>query len=430
MNPQHAFAATPSASQVYAVKSQDALPHMAVMSMMSLPTMPEETNRGYASKSMEDLPAMKGKKRLGRKGIAPQTPQSKRSDAVPADRLAELRRAVSEKLRQPTSEMGKHMAQIKFVEPHSEKSTAGVPQVQSARMLSKAEVGPTPDFLSRGNTTGAPSGDFQKQQAADCTLDSKPEDDSVVAAEAKFDPELDPVLLELEGDDITKQRTALEWVVQSVWPLALTRRGSRILQRALEVGSPPDQVQILVSLEGHVQEAMRSPHGNYVIQKCVEVMAPERVQFILNELKGDAVATARHRFGCRIIQRLIEHCPQAQTQDLVAEVLTDVSALCRHQFGNFVIQHILQHGSNEHKHCIADVIHAEMIRLAKHRIASHVVSCAMVHCAPEDVKRLTKVVLSDAGQFADLSRREYGSFVVREVNRARRLHGESNASEA
>jgi hypothetical protein len=233
--------------------------------------------------------------------------------------------------------------------------------------------------------------------------------------------DVDPVLLELDDADEAKRQVTLDWVLGSFWPLALTKRGCRIVQKAIDVGSPAYQLQLVENLHGRVHEAMRSPHTNYVLQKCITSMPPEPLQFVVAELQGQALYFARHRFGCRIIQRLIEHCQPCQTEQLIDEVLVDTAALCRHQYGNFVIQHILQHGSASQRKAIAEVIGTDIIRLAKHRIASHVVSSAMVHCPAEDVQRLTHAVLHDAGQLADLSRREYGSFVVREVNRAAKL---------
>lgn len=237
-------------------------------------------------------------------------------------------------------------------------------------------------------------------------------------AVASTEIDIDPVLLELDDADEDKRQFTLTWVVNSFWPLVLTKRGCRIVQRAIVIGSPAYQQQVVDNFYGRVHEAIRSPHANYVLQKCIETMPPERIQFVLEELQGHALAVCRHRFGCRIMQRLIEHFPPENTEKLIDEVLSDTASLCRHQYGNFVIQHILQHGSATQRSTIAEVVQADIIRLAKHRIASHVVSSAMVHAPKEDVHHLTHAVLRDAGQLADLSRREYGSFVVREVNRA------------
>jgi hypothetical protein len=248
-------------------------------------------------------------------------------------------------------------------------------------------------------------------------LQSSKSDYSEVSSEGA----VDPLILELEDADETRRQSALAWVISSFWPLALTNRGCRVVQKAIEVGSAPQKQELLEHLYGRVSEAIKSPHANHVLQKFIEILPPEHVQFVMVELKGEALQVARHRFGVRILQRMLEHCSPLQTKPLIEEILSDAASLCRHQYGNFVIQHILQHGSPEQRSFIADVIRSEIVRFAKHRIASHVVSCAMVHCPLDDVERLMHAVQHDAGQLADLSRREYGSFVVREVHRAARM---------
>jgi len=232
---------------------------------------------------------------------------------------------------------------------------------------------------------------------------------------------VDPMLVELDSTDEKRREFAFDWVSKSFWPLALTKRGCRILQKAIDAGTPVYQQQLLEHMRGQVQEAMQSPHANHVLQKFIEIMPAERMQFVLSELQDQVLRVARHRFGCRVLQRLVEHCAPQQTEKVIDTVLGDAASLCRHQYGNYVLQHILQHGSPSQRSAIADVVQQDIIRLSKHRVASHVVSSAMVHCRAEDVQRLTQSVLHDAGQLAELSRREYGSFVVREVNRAARL---------
>lgn len=233
---------------------------------------------------------------------------------------------------------------------------------------------------------------------------------------------VDPMMLELESEDEADRNKALFWVSKSFWPLALSKRGCRILQKAIDVEEHnKDYIQLLLDqLPGHCMEALQSPHANHVLQKFITVMPPERIQFVLAELEPHTLQIARNRFGCRILQRLIEHCPPEETLGMIEKVLDDAGSLCRHQYGNYVIQHILQHGKSSQKSRIAEVVRPDIIRLSKHRVASHVISSAMIHCPQDDVQRLTQAVLHDAGQLAELSRREYGSFVVREVNRIAR----------
>jgi hypothetical protein len=299
---------------------------------------------------------------------------------------------------------------------------------ETSSTVSSTDAGDSIHTSTRSLTP--PTSESRMESWADARDDDDESHDSALVRAAGIsspsDAEVDPMLLDLDCGDESKQKGAIEWVIGSVYPLAVTRRGCRIVQRALEVATSADQQRIADKLRGHVEDMLTSPNANHVLQKCVEVMPPEKTQFIVDELQGHGAFAARHRFGCRILQRLIEHCLPTQTEELVKEILSEAPKLIRHQYGNFVIQHILQHGSPDQLHEIACALRTDVIRLAKHRIASHVVSCAMVHCLAEDVQSLTQVVLGEAGQLADLSRRQYGSFVVREVHRATRLNVPAN----
>jgi len=205
------------------------------------------------------------------------------------------------------------------------------------------------------------------------------------------DTDVDHMFSELECSNLDRRQMAIKWVVSSTRLLAFTRRGCRIVQRALEVAVWEDQERLVKKLEGLVLEALRSPHANYVLQKCFEIMPPHNLQFVLSELTGHGATVARHRFGCRILQRILEHCPPDQKEQLIAEVLMCTPQLARHTYGNFVIQHILQYGTSCQVHQIADVLLADAMRFATHRVASHVMSCAMSCCSPDDVQSLTEV---------------------------------------
>lgn len=239
--------------------------------------------------------------------------------------------------------------------------------------------------------------------------------------DSQFNDAMEQALQNLESTDADCRKNALQWVSEAFWPLALDRKGCRVVQKATDVGTQAYQQKLAENLQGYVYDALQSPHANYVLQKFVEVVPPERIQFIVDEVSQQVLYIARHRFGCRVLQRLLEHCTPAQTEWMIDKVLSEAAALCRHQYGNFILQHILQYGSLRQRSVIAHVIHEDIMRLSKHRLASHIVSCALVNCSRDDIKMLTEAILQDAGKLYHLSRREYGSFVVREVNRAARM---------
>lgn len=236
-----------------------------------------------------------------------------------------------------------------------------------------------------------------------------------------FSQKFNTSLADLDSSSDCKRQVALQWVLESFWLLAFDKQGCRIVQKAVDVGSPAYQLQLLGNLKGYVNQAVESPHGNYVLQKFIQTVPPEQIQFIVTEVHANVLYIACHRFGCRILQRLLEQCKPQQTEHLINKVLADADSLCRHQYGNFILQHILQYGSASQRSTVANMVLADIIRLSKHRLASHIVCCALTHCSKEDVQRLTHAVLHDEAQLHNLSRREFGSFVVREVHRAARL---------
>jgi hypothetical protein len=272
------------------------------------------------------------------------------------------------------------------------------------------------DTLSSSSSTCVPESRIERWEDA--------VDDDDIAWEVRqgldesniSDTEIDYMFRELECSNADNRQKAIEWVVSLTQRLAFTRRGCRIVQRAMEVAVWGDQERLVEKLEGIVLEALQSPHANYVLQKCFEIMPPHKLQFVVEELKGHSVEVARHRFGCRVLQRALEHCPPDQIEELVAEVLMQASPLVRHTYGNFVIQHVLQYGTAKHVRQTAEVLLADAVRFANHRIASHVMSCALACCAADDVRSLKEVLLREREKLTD---RHHGSFVVRQCNRVR-----------
>jgi len=232
-----------------------------------------------------------------------------------------------------------------------------------------------------------------------------------------FAEQIKTALMDLNGPDDCQHEWALQWVSESFWPLAGETEGCRLVQKAMEVGTPVYLLQLLGNFRGRVKEALQSPHGNGILQTFIEMVPSEQIQFIIAEMQGSILYVARHCFGWRTLVCLVKHCKPWQTEHMIKKVVADTASLCRHQFGNFILQHILQYGSATQRSAIADVVVADIISLSKHRLASQIVSFALAHCSPEDVERITQAVLHQECQVYNISRTEYGSFVVQEVKR-------------
>jgi hypothetical protein len=228
------------------------------------------------------------------------------------------------------------------------------------------------------------------------------------------------IMSELEEDSV--ERPALiEWVIRNAWSMATNKRSCRVVQKALEVADTKDQIALAQQFRGHVWDATKSPHANHVLQLCIEVVPADGIQFVITELRGQALEAARHRYGCRVLQRVIEHCQSWQTAELVDELLCDVIVLCRNSFGNYVLKCVLEHGTPIHRKLIAEAMLPEVSRLSKHWVGSHVVQKALIYCASDEQQCLRQALLSDPEGLPSLASSQYGSFVVRELERIKSL---------
>lgn len=227
----------------------------------------------------------------------------------------------------------------------------------------------------------------------------------------------DAAVVELRAGDSDGRRVLLERITMESWPMALTRHGCRVLQVALEVGSPNQRQSMASAMRGRVWEAMRSPHANHVLQKMVMVMPPDCVVFMIEELRGRVGEAARHAFGCRVLERLLEHCPIDCVAGLLGEVRDDAVELSRHAFGNYVVQHAFEHGSTELRHEIVQAMLPEICKLARHKSASHCVESALLHCCEEDRQAMKLAMAGDTEELASLTSSNFGSFVVKEMRK-------------
>jgi pumilio RNA-binding family len=78
--------------------------------------------------------------------------------------------------------------------------------------------------------------------------------------------------------------------------------GCRVIQKALEVVEPAQQLELVKELDGHVKRCVRDQNGNHVIQKCIERVPAEHLAFVVSAFYGHVFQLSTHPYGCRVIQ--------------------------------------------------------------------------------------------------------------------------------
>mmetsp|Transcript_102630 Transcript_102630/g.162148 ORF Transcript_102630/g.162148 Transcript_102630/m.162148 type:complete len:460 (+) Transcript_102630:80-1459(+) len=217
----------------------------------------------------------------------------------------------------------------------------------------------------------------------------------------------------LEASSKDEKTQLVHQVREAVMPLALSKYGTRIVQKAIEVASQKDLATIVDALEHHIEELLESPHGNYVVQKIVEVLPSAQLTFVVERLQGQGVSLAQHRFGCRVLERLIEHCDKQQLGRLVDEIVDKSAELIVHKFGNFVLQHMLQYHATTHE-AIFQKICEDLPVLVLHCNGSWVVEKAVEFC-DEEIRNAVITTLINAPNLTQIACHRNGSHVLEKL---------------
>lgn len=222
----------------------------------------------------------------------------------------------------------------------------------------------------------------------------------------------------LEAACRVEQGELLDWLFEAIRPLALSRPGCRVVQKALEVAGAKWRDKLVAVLGQFIVELYESPNGNHVLTKVVEVVPSAALGSIIQKLREKgASSVARHRFGCRVLERLIEHCSERELKGLLDQIITDAEMLARHQYGNFVVQHLLEHGTVEQRKTITERLINSMPRLAMHRTASHVVQ-RLLDYSDEERQHMVLASLLQAevpASLVEIACSRYGSFVAEQL---------------
>lgn len=198
--------------------------------------------------------------------------------------------------------------------------------------------------------------------------------------------------------------------------LAFDSRGCLTAQSALDAAAEHQRLQLANSLQGHIVEAMKSPHANHVVQKVVQVLRTESVRtLVVAPLAGMACELARDQYGCRIFQSLLEKCPPGDIQWLIEELLAQVTMLCCHKYGNFVIQQILQNGTLEQRDFVVRTVAVDPLGFALDKTGSNVVEKALDVCSSQDRWALFLSLTKTPATFETLACSKFGNYVARSL---------------
>merc|ERR1712224_726919 len=203
---------------------------------------------------------------------------------------------------------------------------------------------------------------------------------------------------ELENSDNIKRAAIPAWMQPAAVDLALSAKGTRIVQKALEMTGGEPQLAFSQCFHGRVRQLLDSHHGNHVLQKSIEKMPPHALHFIFHELSffhGGWAGVIKHRFGCRVVERLLEHCESAESiAPIVEAVEAEIDLFAKHPYANYVVQHILEHWPVYRQQVVHALIQVQVPFLAIHKVASNIVEKVFVHGSAENQRAVAEVILS------------------------------------
>jgi len=225
----------------------------------------------------------------------------------------------------------------------------------------------------------------------------------------------DNLIAELEASpSAARASDIVAWILPAARTLSLTRNGSRLVQKAIDVSTVEQREQLAEALLRDVTELCTSPHANHVIAKLVEVTPPQDLANIGEAMRGKATTVARHQFGSRILERLIENCEEDHIGFLLDEIFEDFEPLARHQFGNFVVQRLFEHSTASRKSTCVQKLLPHVLQHATHKTACNIVQCMLFSSDLSCQTLIADVFLAGVGEttLESIAATRYGSFVV------------------
>ncbi|XP_051132486.1 putative pumilio homolog 13 [Andrographis paniculata] len=199
----------------------------------------------------------------------------------------------------------------------------------------------------------------------------------------------------------------------SIYQIAKTQNGCRVLQRLFDEGTPRDVQIVLSEIIDHTAELMMNPFGNYLMQKLMEMCVDyqrTRILMKVTEVPGQLMRICLSSHGTRAVQKLIELLTTRQQIAMIIPILkAGFLTLIKDLNGNHVIQRCLECFSYEDKEFIFVAAMKHFVEIGTHQHGCCVLQRCIYHATTEHFENL----ITEASENALLLAQDaYGNYVV------------------
>lgn len=206
---------------------------------------------------------------------------------------------------------------------------------------------------------------------------------TVVLPTSTFNECCKKVLALMADDDPGVRRGALSQIKGQVLRLSHKPRGSRVVEKALQVAEELEEQESLVTeLHGHVLELALSCTGSQVLQSCLQFLPTNSARFIVTEIESSANSIAREEYGHGVLCGIIDHTPAAQMVSLATALLDGpggAAELCKDVNGHTVLERLLAKGPASAQERVCRSLASAASNLNSHPLAVCLVKKALLN---------------------------------------------------
>ncbi|KAG4398009.1 hypothetical protein GLYMA_10G260000v4 [Glycine max] len=192
-------------------------------------------------------------------------------------------------------------------------------------------------------------------------------------------------------------------------------RGSRLLQKKINEGTPQEICKILKELKYHLHELINHPFGHFVIQKLfqssnISVAQKNALVYLiivdLQKLKNVCMDDQ----GNRVIQQILANVKEPSMIHKIAVIMRSISlALMKNFNGGYVIQQCLKLFPPVCQNIILDVVAKNCVDIAKDKCGC----CSIQKCIEYDeLPAFMQLVNKLIFNAVDLAEDSYGNYVM------------------